>query len=146
MVPNHEIELSKYIDRCRDKPFKLGSHDCMIFASECVKIQTGQDVFSDFRGAYSTPLSALIHYRAKAKGLGYPEGASVVDILSDRLTQFDGRYPPRGCITARNVKDKNVGADWMLGVRLRRYSAFLSPEGMIFLEREPSDLFWSAGQ
>jgi hypothetical protein len=145
MVPNHDIELAKYIDECRGKAFELGSHDCMIFASDCVRVQTGQDVFVDFRGDYSTPLGALMHYRAKAKGLGYADGASVIDILDDRLARFEGPYPPRGCITARDVTDQNVGADWMLGVRLRRDSAFLSPDGMIFLDREPADLFWSVG-
>jgi len=86
-----------------------------------------------------------MHYRARAKGLGFPDGASVIDILDDRLDRFEGPYPPRGCITARDVTDQNVGADWMLGVRLRRDSAFLSPDGMIFLDREPADLFWSVG-
>ena len=143
MVPNHDIELAKYIDECRGKAFDLGSHDCMIFASDCVRVQTGQDVFVDFRGDYSTPLGALMHYRARAKGLGFPDGASVIDILDDRLARFEGPYPPRGCITARDVTDQNVGAGYALGVRLRRHSAFLYQTGMVFLDREPDDLYWS---
>ena len=143
MVPNHDIELAKYIDECRGKAFDLGSHDCMIFASDCVRVQTGQDVFVDFRGDYSTPLGALMHYRARAKVLGFPDGASVIDILDDRLARFEGPYPPRGCITARDVTDQNVGTGYSLGVRLRRHSAFLYETSMVFLDWEPDDLYWS---
>jgi hypothetical protein len=143
MIPNHDIELAKYIDECRGKAFDLGSHDCMIFASDCVRVQTGQDVFVDFRGDYSTPLGALMHYRARAKGLGFPDGVSVIDILDDRLARFEGPYPPRGCITARDVTDQNVGTGYSLGVCLRRHSAFLYETGMVFLDREPDDLYWS---
>ena len=77
MVPNHDIELAKYIDECRDKPFAWGSHDCLTFAAGCVYAQTGRATLSDMLGDYTCPMSALIHARRRIKQFDYPRGNTI---------------------------------------------------------------------
>ena len=142
MVPNHDIELAKYIDECRDKPFAWGSHDCLTFAAGCVYAQTGRATLSDMLGDYTCPMGALIHASRRIKHFGYPSDVSIIDALDERLDRVGTPYPARGSITARRA-DQNLDTGYALGVRLRRHSAFLYETGMVFLDWEPDDLYWS---
>ena len=142
MVPNHDIELAKYIDECRDRPFAWGFHDCLTFAAGCVYVQTGRATLSDMLGDYTCPMSALIHARRRIKKFDYPSDVSIIDALDERLDRVKTPYPARGSITARRA-DQNLVTGYALGVRLRRHSAFVYETGMVFLNWEPDDLYWS---
>ena len=48
-----EDRLRTYLDRVEWEPFKWGSHDCALFAADCVKAQTGIDPGEHFRGTYT---------------------------------------------------------------------------------------------
>jgi hypothetical protein len=145
MIPNHDIELAKYIDECRDRPFAWGSHDCLTFAAGCVYAQTGRATLYDMLGDYTCPMSALIHARRRIKKFDYPSDVSIIDALDERLDRVETPYPARGSITARRADQQDSVTGYALGVCLRRHSAFLYETGMIFLDREPADLFWSVG-
>ena len=37
-----EKDLEIYIEKVRNKPFDWGLHDCVVFANEIIKVQTGK--------------------------------------------------------------------------------------------------------
>lgn len=41
-----------------DRPFTWGSHDCVLFAADCVEACTGVDPAAGMRGTYGTPIGA----------------------------------------------------------------------------------------
>jgi len=84
----------------------------------------------------------LIHARRRIKHFDYPSDVSIIDALDERLDRVKTPYPARGSITARSA-DQNLVTGYALGVRLRRHSAFLYETGMVFLDWEPNDLYWS---
>ena len=158
MVPNHDIELAKYIDECRDKTVSAwGSHDCLTFAAGCVYAQTGRatlSLISCLAITACTDECALIHCRARRiKKLRIIQTAhvSIIDALDERLDRVgNGPYPQlsgfnhgaEGMITDQDVGHRLDA----LGVRLAPSFGFPVVEtGMIFLDREPADLFWSVG-
>lgn len=140
---NADIILSEYIDECRDRPFAWGKHDCLTFANNCTKAQIGDGALDDLVGKYDCATSALYQLRKRGKELGYNPSATIIDALDDRLKRLDTEYPPRGSITAKKTDEIETTTGWMLGVVMRRHSAFVSPAGLVFMDREPSDLFWS---
>ena len=56
---NWETLLAEYLDKCLNKPFVWGEHDCCLFAANVIKIITGVDFAAPFRGKYSTQLGAI---------------------------------------------------------------------------------------
>lgn len=66
--PDWEERLSNYIDRVSEQPFKWGSHDCALFAADCVKVMTGTDPVASFRGQYDTGVGAARALRDHGAG------------------------------------------------------------------------------
>lgn len=50
--------LNKLINERRYAPFVWGTHDCALWAADCVNIITGEDFAKDARGTYDTVLGA----------------------------------------------------------------------------------------
>lgn len=140
---NADLILSEYIDECRDRPFAWGKHDCLTFANNCAKAQICDGPFDDLVGGYDCQTSALYRLRKRAKELGYNTSATIIDALSDRLKPLQTDYPPRGSIVARKSDGETLVMGYMLGVVMRRHSAFVGPSGLIFIDRDTSDLYWS---
>ena len=44
--------LAAALEEARDKPFRWGSHDCGLFAADCVLAMTGTDPAALYRGQY----------------------------------------------------------------------------------------------
>lgn len=63
-----EDRLRTYLDRVEEEPFQWGTHDCALFAADCVKAMTGADVVADFRGKYDTRLGAAEALREYGDG------------------------------------------------------------------------------
>jgi len=139
---NADILLSEYIDDCRDRPFEWGKHDCLTFANNCIKAQMIDGALDDLLGDYNCAKSALFRFKRRGKELGYNTKDAIISALNDRLKRLETQYPPRGSITARR-DDIDTTTGWMLGVVMRRQSAFVGPQGLVFMDREPDDLFWS---
>lgn len=51
-------KFREYIDKCRDKPFKWGEHDCCTFTCGWLKEYLGKDFMEEFRGMYNDEESA----------------------------------------------------------------------------------------
>jgi hypothetical protein len=58
-VPNWHSGLTELINLSRHKPFEWGTHDCALWAADCIDIVTGVDYAKDSRGTYSTAFGAL---------------------------------------------------------------------------------------
>lgn len=145
MLANAEILLSQYIDECRTRPFEWGQHDCLTFANNCALVQTGRAPLADMLGAYSSAAGAYRHIKASIKAMGYSNDITLDEVLDERLQRLNTRHPPRGAITAKRNTDEPV-TGYMLGVALRDRSAFVGPDGLVFLSRSPLDLYWSVDQ
>ena len=63
-----EERLRTYLDRVNEEPFKWGSHDCALFAADCVKAQTGVDPAEAYRGKYETAHGAARALREHGAG------------------------------------------------------------------------------
>jgi hypothetical protein len=63
-----EDRLRTYLDRVEWEPFKWGSHDCALFAADCVRVQTGVDPAEAFRGTYGTATGARGALREHGEG------------------------------------------------------------------------------
>lgn len=49
---NRVYLLNSYIEAAKSKPFRPGRHDCALFAAGWVKMLTGRDLATEFRGQY----------------------------------------------------------------------------------------------
>lgn len=63
-----EERLSLRLDIVADKPFAWGSHDCALFAADCVKAMTGVDPAEALRGRYDTQHGAALALREHGAG------------------------------------------------------------------------------
>lgn len=50
--------LAAALEEARDKPFRWGSHDCGLFAADCVLAMTGTDPAALYRGQYDDEAGA----------------------------------------------------------------------------------------
>jgi hypothetical protein len=80
-VSNWEELWTNFMMKARDSAFTWGEDDCMLLAGENVKVLTGQDLFSEHRGKYSTEKEAL----AYLKSLGYTRPEDMVDAFLDEI-------------------------------------------------------------
>jgi hypothetical protein len=65
--PDWQVRLEAFVRERRGKPFAWGSHDCALFAADCVEALTGERLLPNMRG-YSTAKDALLLIE-KAGGL-----------------------------------------------------------------------------
>jgi len=59
--------LSQAIEAARGTPFAYGTHDCCVFAADCIEAVTGRDIAAAWRGRYDTWSGGL--KLAKARNL-----------------------------------------------------------------------------
>jgi hypothetical protein len=95
-VPDWPERLQEQISIARHKTYRLGQHDCFIFACACAKAMTGVDYFAKFGGQYKSRTESLRQIR-KFGGSGAAEAV-------DRLVGADRR---RTILQARR-------GDWVL--------------------------------
>tara|TARA_R110000772_G_C13070074_1_gene416263 strand:+ start:272 stop:622 length:351 start_codon:yes stop_codon:yes gene_type:complete len=114
-----------------------------MFVSDCIAAQTGLKPLSDMLGQYTCPTTAMAFAKKKIKQFDYPKAITIVQALDQRLNRISTQYPPRGSITAKKVEQAESVTGYILGVVLRRQSAFVSEGGMVFIERSAKDIFWS---
>jgi hypothetical protein len=58
MNTSQVTDISNYIRDNMHTPFEWGVFDCCVFASHCVYLQTGIDLYEPYRGKYDSELSA----------------------------------------------------------------------------------------
>ena len=112
-----EDRLLAVIEAARNKPYKLGEHDCLRVACQSVEALTGADLWPQFAG-YATRREALATILQYGKTL--PDAVTFVlgvDPVSVRLAQ-------RGDVC------HYVDAEDHLGVCIGEYVAVLGPDGL----------------
>lgn len=57
-VDNWRTLLTAHINDHREDYFEWGTHDCALWAANCILIETGVDFAKDIRGTYTTPEGA----------------------------------------------------------------------------------------
>jgi hypothetical protein len=63
--------LHAAVEAARSTPFAWGSHDCILFAADCVAAMTGDDLAASFRGRYATREEAYAVLAKIGGGLEY---------------------------------------------------------------------------
>lgn len=58
LISNWPKALSDFIEKNKYKNFSWGENDCIMFASSCINAITSNDPAAQWRGKYSTALSA----------------------------------------------------------------------------------------
>jgi hypothetical protein len=130
--------LDDLIDSLRDKPFAWGKNDCLNFANKAHLAMTGKLLASDWSGDYTTAFGAKRHYLKLLKTQGF---TSIEQALDKRLTRIHVKLPPRGSLVGR-LADNQV-TQIALGVCIGEKVAFISDEGVVFLQTQADDIFWA---
>lgn len=58
-IEGWEVRLAAFLETRRERKFKRGAHDCVIFACDAIKEVSGVDLAADYRGKYTTKKKAL---------------------------------------------------------------------------------------
>lgn len=69
-----ENQLTEYLISVSEKPHAYGKHDCMIFAANVVRAQTGKDYARGHRGKYKSARGAKVYL----KRLGFRTPAQMI--------------------------------------------------------------------
>lgn len=124
--------LTAAVDAARGKPFSWGSHDCILFAADCVAAMTGTDLAAAFRARYATRDEA---YAVLAELGGGVENA---------ITQALGRSPANNWRMAQRgdvvVVDAPTGT--AAGIVVGNRIAVPEPRGLAFLPLSAARCYW----
>lgn len=133
-----DIRLSEYIDSVRNRSFDWATFECLTFANEAVKAQTGNGFADDWIGRYGCHISALRLYKKMQKIL--PE-SDIIEAVDKRLLRRKAKRPSRGDVVARpNSKSPVLG--YSFGVAVSDLVAFLELDGVVFVRPISDDIFW----
>lgn len=84
-----ENDLADFISDRLVMAFQWGSHDCALFAADCVLATTGIDPAADFRGTYEDQQGSRVALRKHGKG-------TLLKTFQDRFTEKKPAFAQRG--------------------------------------------------
>lgn len=122
--------LASFIESRRARPFCWGHHDCCLFAADWILEATGKDIASDYRGKYDSALSAARILENEGGVLAVFRKAAEREgmiVVSPSLAQ-------RGDILSRDSENGHL-----LGVCIGSFGAFVTEQGLRFLQIESHD-------
>lgn len=129
--------LTEYVRSRVDDPFEWGRHDCLTFAAECVRIQTGTTPFREWVSGYDDAPSALRRYSRLRRNSIHADIIEGVDAVFERENTL---YPDHGMLVARPA---NYGVlDWTFGVVVNGNPVLMTDEGVVRFTTEIDDLHW----
>jgi len=131
-VENWRQRLNEHIHAHREKPFKLGSHDCALWAGSCIKVITGNDFISKIRGTYRTPEGAI---RALKEVF---DADNLKEVFSTRFEEIHIAFARPGDIVYRN--SNLYGFDCVVGVCYGIHSFFVNEDENLLLEVDTMSL------
>ena len=115
---NWELELGNFLISNMHRDFRWGEWDCVTFASECVRIQTGTDLKSEIMG--NRKYSSLVGGVRFLKSIG----GDIPSILDEHLERAESDVRT-GDIAMMAVEER-----FSLGVVVGNMAWFLDTEGM----------------
>jgi hypothetical protein len=133
-ISNWAKHLNALVDSRRNTPFQWGVNDCMLWPADCVLAITGEDPAAEYRGTYSTALSAM---RIAEKHGG------IRGLVSRQLNDWPVKkeFARRGDIVTFRDDDRFFG-----GVHLGNVAAFVSTDGLAFIPANKiNELIWRIG-
>lgn len=106
---NRFLSLSAFIQSRLNTAFEWGTHDCCLFAADAVKLQTGADLASEYRGHYRSALGANRALRKHGH-------LSLTSVLNEKL----GNPIPRLNAMRGDIVLMNVDGQEVVGVYFRQ--------------------------
>jgi len=136
-----EKDLEVYIEEIRNEPFDWGIHDCVVFANQIIKVQTGKGFFDKHLPEYKTALKANRTYRTMLLEMNV---SNIKEAIDTKLTRFIGLIPPKGSIVCKVEKQRiDYGIGHKLGVAIDQRAGFLGYNGLQFEKIRSGDVFWT---
>lgn len=133
-----DIRLAEFVDAARNKQFDWREWECLRFANEAVRVQTGEGFADDWTNGYDSAKSAKKLYIEKQKSEPHDDIIGAVDA---RMKRRAGRMPFRGDIVARIDANMPVlGVSF--GVCVSDLVAFVSESGIKFDRPAKTDVYW----
>ena len=121
--------LDDYVGRARAAAFAWGSNDCVSFTCGWHQLMTGLDVYEPFRGKYDSETSAF--RTMHTHGVTSMEGAGRFLFGAARRSYA---FTKRGDI---------VYSQGALGICIGKVGAFLTIDGLSFIDFPEFELGWS---
>lgn len=132
--------LTHYVRSVINDPFEWGTHDCLTFATEAVRVfsGTGYGFFPvGVLSGYSTKSEASERYVEMQQMLGYDNVIDAIDARFDRLTTL---YPPHGTLVARPVRAGPL--NYAFGISINGNLALMTLDGIVKAAPDASDIYW----
>lgn len=133
-----ESQLTAYIARHRDKPFRWRDNNCLSFVSGALEACGLPGLPRDWCEGYITTREALRSYR---KALAVYGHGDIIEAMDARYERVMTLHPRDGMICARKANDV---MGYGFGVALRSGCVFLTADGARWADVEAGDLFWRA--
>ena len=132
--PNWEYNLWEYIEKCKTRRFRYGSHDCVRFSAGAVKVMTGINV-----------LERAPEYNNRKTADGLLKSVGLFDRTSDLLEQYPIQEKNVGhAITGDVVGFYNEKAEEQVGVMCDTGSfVSVSKDGTVFFPVDRVIICWS---
>ncbi|MEK9917980.1 MAG: hypothetical protein VW496_01180 [Pelagibacteraceae bacterium] len=134
-----DIRLADFIDEVRDRRFDWATWECLRFANEAFRVQTGNGFADDWITGYNSAKSAKKLYIEKQKT--EPQN-DIIEAVDTRLERRLGKFPCRGDIVGR-CDDEMPVLGVSFGVCVSDMVAFLGECGIYFDRPRPSDIMWA---
>ena len=139
MGPENRIsELHSFLKEVKDRPFKWGVWDCLIFTNEAFRRMDGEGWADDLLNRYMANGVPMTRVQIRRE-YGYE---TLEDMLADRLERsFD--VPPRGALVTSSETFLNAGyLGSGFGISVGSSAAFLSDTGVVYYPIEYIDSAW----
>jgi len=139
MGPENRIsELHSFLKEVKDRPFKWGVWDCLIFTNEAFRRMDGEGWADDLLNRYMANGVPMTRVQIRRE-YGYE---TIDDMLADRLERsFD--VPPRGALVTSSETFLNAGyLGSGFGISVGSSAAFLSDTGVVYYPIEYIDSAW----
>jgi len=120
-LDNWDQRLTQWLTDNKDRPFKWGEWDCMIFAAQAIERVTGENVYVNI-DQYTTEEEALEVFKKLAGDNTFPRYVDTVLGASNRCKLQESK---RGDIVSFFHNN-----NWCMGVSMGSYFLALSPKGL----------------
>jgi hypothetical protein len=129
-------QLNDYLREVKDKPFRWGEHDCLIFSNAAFKEYHGFGYADDWLGRYMKDGEPMLPSRLRVE-----YGAVDFDEAIEQKLQPISYTPPRGALVATKKAERwYIG--YALGICVGIKAAFLSARGVLYLPLEDVTKAW----
>jgi hypothetical protein len=131
-------QLTQYLREVRDKPFRWGDHDCLIFSNAAFKAYHGYGYAEDWLGRYMKDGEPMLPSRLRVE-----YGVINFDELIEERLEPISYVPPKGAVCATKKADRwHIG--YGLGISIGTKAAFLSQRGVVYFPLDDITKAWVA--